>query len=79
MLVPLARYRTPRQCKPESAYSRCTGQVILKNGAVIENAIDGITTIGNVEDMSSWDWSKTGGIIKAENRLSATAEEGFNS
>jgi len=53
------------------------GQVILKNGAVIENAIDGITTIGNVEDMSSWDWSKTGGIIKAENSTFRNCRRGI--
>ncbi|MGD9494051.1 MAG: hypothetical protein AB7V36_11925 [Bacteroidales bacterium] len=53
------------------------GQVILKNGAVIENAIDGITTIANVEDMSSWDWSKTGGIIKAENSTFRNCRRGI--
>ena len=53
------------------------GQVILKNGAVIENAIDGITTIGNVEDMSSWDWSKTGGIIKAVNSTFRNCRRGI--
>jgi len=53
------------------------GQVILKNGAVIENAMDGITTIANVEDMSSWDWSKTGGIIKAENSTFRNCRRGI--
>lgn len=43
------------------------GQIIMKNGAVIENAREGIITIANCESPSSYDYSKTGGIIKAEN------------
>lgn len=41
------------------------GKVILKNGAIIENAIDGIVTIKN-SSTGGVDWNYTGGIIQAK-------------
>lgn len=40
------------------------GKVIMKNGAIIENAIDGIVTIKN--NPSGPDWSYTGGVVQAK-------------
>jgi len=41
------------------------GKVIMKNGATIENAIDGIVTIKN-SSTGGVDWNYTGGIIQAK-------------
>lgn len=41
------------------------GQIILKNGAVIENARTGIIIIANGDDPHNYDFTTTGGIIKA--------------
>lgn len=49
--------------------SGAQGQVIVKNNAVIENAITAITTIRDVNNIgpSGWDWNATGGVITASN------------
>jgi hypothetical protein len=41
------------------------GKVIMKNNAIIENALEGISTIK--VDGNNLDWNYTGGIIQAEN------------
>jgi len=53
-----------RSSSPEATYFQ--GNVILKNGAVIENARIGITT--GMKDVNGYlDWGTTGGIIKTDN------------
>ncbi|MGB3946376.1 MAG: right-handed parallel beta-helix repeat-containing protein, partial [Bacteroidia bacterium] len=42
------------------------GKVILKNGAIIENAYEGIVTLKKDNNGNS-DWNYTGGIIQAQN------------
>jgi hypothetical protein len=44
------------------------GKVILKNGAKIENAVEGILTIKR-DNTGVFDWNYTGGIIKADNSM----------
>jgi len=52
--------------RDESQYiSGAQGKIILKNGAIIENAIDAIRTIKTIDGID--DWNYTGGIIQANN------------